>query len=319
MGVRLLGRPSRGDAPPPRVDDPDRRHLHVPLVGAARASSRRSTRRASGSSSSRPTARRRARSRSSSGFEPARPSFDDESLPGLGRAAATSRAASSAWYELRTSGPEATDSKPSSSAASRSAVELVRVPVADHRQVILGRAQVLADGEDLDPCSRRMRKVSTISSKSSPRPTISPDLVTTSSPPISFAMPQHPARAQEVRAAAGPRVEAGDRLDVVVEDVGPLVDHLRQRHLLAAEVGRQHLDLALRGQHPDRADHADERRGAVVGQVVAVDRGDHRVAQAHLLHLGRDPQRLERVVPGRARPSARCRSRSGGCRRRRGS
>src|SRR5436853_4639900 len=28
--------------------------------------------------------------------------------------------------------------------------ELVRVPVADYRQVVLGRAQVLADGEDLD-------------------------------------------------------------------------------------------------------------------------------------------------------------------------
>ena len=37
-------------------------------------------------------------------------------------------------------------------------------------------------------CSRRMPKASTISSKDSPRPTISPDLVTTPAPPISFAI-----------------------------------------------------------------------------------------------------------------------------------
>ena len=67
--------------------------------------------------------------------------------------------------------------------------ELVGVPVADDREVVLGRAQVLADGEDLDAaCSRRRPKVSTISSKDSPRPTIRPDLVTTSGPPISLAI-----------------------------------------------------------------------------------------------------------------------------------
>ena len=37
----------------------------------------------------------------------------------------------------------------------------------------------------------------------------------------------------------------------------------------------------------------------MVGQVVAVDRGDHRVAQAHPGDRARDPRRLERVVPGR--------------------
>ena len=37
-------------------------------------------------------------------------------------------------------------------------------------------------------CSRRIAKASTISSNSSPSPTISPDLVTMPSPPISFAI-----------------------------------------------------------------------------------------------------------------------------------
>ena len=126
-----------------------------------------------------------------------------------------------------------------------------------------------------------------------------PDLVTTSCAAHLLGHPQHPGGAQEVGAPAGDRVEARDRLDVVVEDVGALGDHLCQRHLLAAEVGGQHLDLAARRQLADRADHADEGAGAVVGEVVAVDRGDHRVPEAHPLHLVGDPQRLQRVVPGR--------------------
>ena len=40
-------------------------------------------------------------------------------------------------------------------------------------------------------------------------------------------------------------------------------------------------------------------RGALVGQVVAVDRGDDRVAQAHARDRARHARRLERVVPGR--------------------
>ena len=55
-----------------------------------------------------------------------------------------------------------------------------------------------------------------------------------------------------------------------------------------------------RGRLPaDLADHADERGGAVVGEVVAVDAGDDRVAQAHLGDAARDAGGLERVVPRR--------------------
>ena len=57
--------------------------------------------------------------------------------------------------------------------------------------------------------------------------------------------------------------------------------------------------MQLGRQHPDRADHADEGARPVVGQVVAVDRGDDGVAQPHRLHLVGDAQRLQRVVPGR--------------------
>ena len=101
------------------------------------------------------------------------------------------------------------------------------------------------------------------------------------------------------RAAAGDRVEAGNHLHIVVEDVRPLGDHLGQWHLRAPEVRRQHLDLRQGRLTSDLPDHAHEGRGAVVGKVVAVHARDDGVAQAHLRHAARHPGRLQRVVPRR--------------------
>src|SRR5207244_10276200 len=81
----------------------------------------------------------------------------------------------------------------------------------------------------------------------------------------------------------------------VVEDVSPLGDHSVDLPHLAAEGGCEHLHLAAGREPPDRADHADERARAEVGEVVAVDAGDHGVAQAHPLDGLRYAQRLERV------------------------
>ncbi len=110
---------------------------------------------------------------------------------------------------------------------------------------------------------------------------------------------QHAAGALELGAAAGERVEAGHDLDVVVEDVWTLGDDLRERHLLALEVRGEHLHLASRCLATDLADHADERRGALVGQVVAVDGCDHGMPQAHACNRARHAGRLERIMPGR--------------------
>ena len=165
--------------------------------------------------------------------------------------------------------------------------------------MLRGGPQVLADGEDLDVVvakdPERLDHLLEALAEADHQPRLGDHAVAAHL----LGESQDPGGAHEAGAAPRHRVEARNRLDVVVEDVGALVDHLRKRHLLAAEVGGQDLDLAARGQHPDRADHADERSGPVVGQVVAVDRGDDGVAQAHLLDLGRDPHRLQRVVPGR--------------------
>src|SRR4029077_7380071 len=70
------------------------------------------------------------------------------------------------------------------------------------------------------------------------------------------------------------RGQARNELDVVVEDVGALGDDLCQRHLLALEVWGQDLDLTAGGLTAHLADDADEGRGSLVGQVVAVNGGD---------------------------------------------
>ena len=57
----------------------------------------------------------------------------------------------------------------------------------------------------------------------SPSPTISPDLVVTSSPPISLAVRSTRFERCPGGAAAGDRVQPRHDLDVVVEDVGALV------------------------------------------------------------------------------------------------
>ena len=122
-------------------------------------------------------------------------------------------------------------------------------------------------------------------------------------------------------AAAHARMQAADGLDVVVEDIGPRADHRGERLLLdAEEVGRQHLDRRLGHLAPQRADRRRVVPGAAVGDVVAVDRRDDDVAQAHL------PSPSGRAAAARAGRRARsacrsARSSSGrrGCRCRRGS
>ena len=177
--------------------------------------------------------------------------------------------------------------------------ELLRLPVAHDRQVALGRPQVLADREHLHALLAQLPEgfdhLLVRLAEAHHEAGLGRDLAFTHLQRVA----QDAQRALPARAAAGDRVEPRRDLDVVVEDVGALGDHLRQRHLLAAEVGRQALDLAPRRLHADRADHADPRLGAVVGQVVAVDARHHRMAQAHLRHRAGDAQRLERVVEGR--------------------
>ena len=86
------------------------------------------------------------------------------------------------------------------------------------------------------------------------------------------------------RRTHGP-LQAGDRLEVVVQHVGPGgEDRRRARRGRPCSRGSAPRPRARACGAGWRAIGRGERAGAAVGEVVAGDRGDHRVAQAHALH-----------------------------------
>ncbi len=113
--------------------------------------------------------------------------------------------------------------------------------------------------------------------------------------------PQEPERLVVVGlAAAHLPVQAAHGLDVVVEDLGARADHGAQRLLFdAEEVRRQHLDRRVRQLRLDRADRRGVVRGALVGDVVAVDGRHDDVLQLHLRRGLRDAAAARAGRPGR--------------------
>src|SRR4029079_2419550 len=103
------------------------------------------------------------------------------------------------------------------------------------------------------------------------------------------------------------------RLEVVREHVGRGVHHDVDRAGVALEVAGQHLQHHVGRRSRDGADGRRPVRGAAVGEVVAVDAGDHGVPEAQLGQHRRDVLGLVRVggqrpsggdVPELARPRA---------------
>ena len=109
--------------------------------------------------------------------------------------------------------------------------------------------------------------------------------------------PQEPERPVVVGLAAAHRpMEPAHGLDVVVEDLGARCENRRERLLLdAEEVGRQHLDRAVRELRLQRPDRRRIVTGAAVGNVVAIDRRHDDVLEPHLERRLREPERLERI------------------------
>ena len=103
-------------------------------------------------------------------------------------------------------------------------------------------------------------------------------------------------------AAAGTTAfeEPRHRLGVVVVDLGGGVEHGADRLLAPLEIGDEHLDGAVGELRVDLADGLGEDVGAEVGEIVAVDRGDHRVLEIELGDCRGDAGRLLDVVRGRA-------------------
>ena len=180
--------------------------------------------------------------------------------------------------------------------------ELVGVVVALEREVVEARPEILADREDVDVDRPQRRECLA-------------QLV------ARLAEADHQARlrvgrvadlgghllrpAQDVQAAlpAGPLadrlLQAADRLEIVVEDVGPGIHHDLEPLVRAVEVGDQDLDSHPGAGGPQAADRLGEDPGAAVGQVVAGDAGDDDVLEAERGDRLGDPARLIVVEPGR--------------------
>ena len=106
-------------------------------------------------------------------------------------------------------------------------------------------------------------------------------------------------RAIPARSLADRLLEAADRLEVVVEDVGTGIHHAPERSGLAVEVRDQDLDAHPRRGRPHLADRLGEDARPTVGQVVAGDAGHDDVLEAQSAERLGDPARLVVVEPGR--------------------
>src|SRR5581483_11649554 len=84
-------------------------------------------------------------------------------------------------------------------------------------------------------------------------------------------------------------VQAWHRLDVVVEDVGPRIDHRLQGFVDAFEIGRQHFNAALRIEAANPANGRGKDGRAAIFKFIAVDRCDDGVTQTHFLHSFSNP------------------------------
>src|SRR6266853_1138456 len=172
--------------------------------------------------------------------------------------------------------------------------KFVRGNVARDRQMVGSRTQVLPNGQDLDVV----------------RPQVAKDLdhlvdllaQAEHDPGLGIDGRAHPLGAlQELErariAALRPhlRIETWHRFDVVVEDVGTGAHHGGERGLVAHEIGDQHLDVALWDALADLPDGPGEDGGPTVLELVAVDRGDDGMMQAHPLDRLGDTNRLAKV------------------------
>ena len=176
--------------------------------------------------------------------------------------------------------------------------ELVGVHPAVDRGVLRARLEVLADRHDVDAVGAQVAQ------------RLDHLVVRLAEADDDAALRQHGVVGDLLRALQQPQcavvarlaaahlaVQAANGLDVVVEDVGPRgEDGARapppRRRGSRESAPRSIASGSLRLQ---RADRRGVVAGALVGDVVAVDRRDDDVLQAHLLRRLREAERLERV------------------------
>src|ERR687894_630811 len=160
--------------------------------------------------------------------------------------------------------------------------ELFGRVVAAHRQVVLRRPEVLADGQDVHLVLAQVAHgvvelllyLAQAHHEATLREPFGVELL---------GEAQHLQRAAILRLRADSWVEARDGLDVVIEGVGTGVHDGLYRFAVALEVGGEDLDGAARDFGADRAYRPGEDGGPAIREFIAIHAGDHGVLEAHLL------------------------------------
>ncbi|MPL92900.1 hypothetical protein SDC9_39024 [bioreactor metagenome] len=162
--------------------------------------------------------------------------------------------------------------------------------------VVLGRRlQILADGQEVDVGGTHVVHHLLHFHRALAQPDHDPRLGEHAR--IQLLHPLQQAQRMEVaRTGAHLGIEAGHRLEIVVEHVGARLDHLFQ-HLGTAfqEVGGQDLDRGVGRAMAHGADRLGKMLGAAILEIVTVDRGDDDMLQPERLHRMGDAARLEHI------------------------
>ncbi len=169
--------------------------------------------------------------------------------------------------------------------------ELVGGVVAGHGQVVAGGAEVLADGEDVDLAvgevaedAEELVHLLTHADDDAGFGHLGGDLLVRGGGLCGdgFGVGEEGEGAFVAAAGFGDAVEAGDGLDVVVEDLGSGGDDEAECGVVALEVRGEDFDAAGGGLAADLFDDRDEGVGGAEVVVVAVDGGDDGVGEAEL-------------------------------------
>ncbi len=97
------------------------------------------------------------------------------------------------------------------------------------------------------------------------------------------------------RIGADAAIQTGNSLSVVIQYVGPRVQHIVQRRFVAVEIRDQNFDFALRVQFPHTCDRLGPVHRPAICEVVAIHRRDDRVLQIEMLYGFGNVCRLHRV------------------------
>ena len=177
-------------------------------------------------------------------------------------------------------------------------LEFVRRHEAHHRMMLAGRLQILPDGEEID--AGRAQVVHHLQHLVSLLAQAHHDAGLGEHRRVDLLDAlQQPERGEIARARPHRQIERRHGFEIVVEHVGPRRDHLLDRAVLAEEIRRQHLDRGGGAARADGADGLREMLRAAVGEIVAIDRGDHDVGEAELLRRLRDMHGLVRIERAR--------------------